>query len=532
MTGTDRSTTGRATDSAGAAFPLVEALEALDAWFRDPSAERRARLGEALAGFVRAAGASGAWLDVHAPPLPPVTVGYGSLTAPPEQPAASTAVHELHVDRGTELAGTLWLADGDGEAAAAVRAFELAVDSAWARATVRQTAERLEALDAATRAISGVLDIDRVLQLIVDRVRELVGASYAALGIVDATGTIERFITSGTTPEARGRIGPPPRGHGLLGLIIREGSSFRIPDITQEAAAYGFPPNHPIMRAFLGVPVTVKGRPVGNLYLANESAEEEFSPADQRLVEMFALHAGIAIENARLHEQVQRLAIVEERERIGKDLHDGIIQSIYAISLSLEDVPELMADDPGEAEARVDRAIDGLNLSIREIRNFILGLQAELVQGSDLVAGLATLAHEFRLNALTEVEVDLESGEPAAAALPVGHRIQLLQMAREALSNAARHAHASRVRVELTSDGESLVLAIEDDGVGFDPAAARGSGHLGLVNLRGRAAAMGGALLIDSAPGAGTRMIVRLPLAPGSGERQEAIPDVPSESAG
>ncbi len=104
---------------------------------------------------------------------------------------------------------------------------------------------------------------------------------------------------------------------------------------------------------------------------------------------MFALHAGIAIENARLHEEVQRLAVVEERERIGQDLHDGIIQSLYALSLSLEDVPEFMSSDPDEARARVDRAIDGLHLTIRDIRNFIFGLRPERLAQVGLVGGLA-----------------------------------------------------------------------------------------------------------------------------------------------
>ncbi len=122
---------------------------------------------------------------------------------------------------------------------------------------------------------------------------------------------------------------------------------------------------------------------------------------------MFALRAGIAIENARLHEQVQLLAIVEERERISRDLHDGIIQAIYGVALSLEDVPSMMASDPDEASARVDRAIDSLNLAIREIRNFILGLRSELLHGADVIAGMATLAEEFSTSGAADVELDL-----------------------------------------------------------------------------------------------------------------------------
>ena len=212
--------------------------------------------------------------------------------------------------------------------------------------------DALEALDAATRAIAGVLDLDAVLQLIVERVCALADARYAALGIVDEFGGIDRFITVGITPEQRALLGPPPTGHGLLGLIIREGRSYRIPDIAAHPDSYGFPPNHPPMTSLLGVPVTVKGRAIGNLYLTDKRGAGEFSAGDQQLVELFAHHAGIAIENARLHEQVRQLAVVEERDRIGQELHDGIIQSLYAVTLSLEDVETLMTEDPAEAKAR------------------------------------------------------------------------------------------------------------------------------------------------------------------------------------
>src|SRR6476661_5178720 len=215
-------------------------------------------------------------------------------------------------------------------------------------------AAALNAVDEAARAIAGLLDVEEALQLIVERVRALVGAEYAALGIVGTDDRIERFITSGMTPHERAAIGPLPRGRGLLGLIIREQRSYRIPNIAAHSDSSGFPANHPPMTSFLGVPVTSRGRSVGNFYLTNKTGAAEFTPTDQRLVELFALHAGIAIENARLHQQVAGYAIVQERDRIGRDLHDGIIQSLYAVSLSLEDVPELMVSSQGEAEGRVD----------------------------------------------------------------------------------------------------------------------------------------------------------------------------------
>jgi signal transduction histidine kinase len=524
----------RARLSPNSTFPVVAALEALDGWMREPTLERRVWLGDALAAIVRAAGAVGAYLEFDAPPLPAFSVGFGTLSSPPgDTRRPGIGRFPLAVDDGRLEVGTLWLDTAAADGGLAARALELALDAAWARAVVRGTAQRLEALDAATRAIAGVLDIERVLQLIVDRVRDLVGARYAALGIVDEVGRMERFITSGVTPAQREAIGDLPRGHGLLGLIIREARSFRIADIGAHEASSGFPANHPPMTSFLGVPVTTKGAPIGNLYLTDKDGSIEFSEADQRLVEMFALHAGIAIENARLHDQVQRLAVVEERERIGQDLHDGIIQGIYAIALSLEDVPDLMQDDPADASARVDRAIDGLNLTIRDIRNFILGLHTELVGGGNLVVGLAALAHEFRLNTVIEIDVELEKAGAAATNLPIESRVQLLQIARETLSNAARHSRATRARLELAADGDWLTLRIEDNGVGFDPAAGRDAHHLGLVNVRARTAAMGGALIVDSRPGDGASIIVRLPLAQhAAGGSTEGPHDTPPDATG
>ncbi len=370
----------------------------------------------------------------------------------------------------------------------------------------------LEALVDATREIAEILELEPVLQLIVDRVRGLIGSRYAALGLVDGSGVIDRFITSGISAEQRARIGPLPHGRGLLGLIIRESRAYRIADIASHPDSSGFPPNHPEMGSFLGVPIKVHGRAVGNLYLTDKLGAPAFSEADRLLVEMFSLRAGIAIENARLHEQVKQLAVADERERIARDLHDGIIQGIYGVALSLEDVPELMTVDPDEAGLRVDRAIDSLNVAIREIRNFILGLRSELLHGADIVAGLATLAQEFSLSGQAEVDLDLSIDPAVTAKLPIGHRVQLLQMAREGLSNAARHARAGRIELSLSADDHILELRVTDDGVGFDPDVVTSAGHLGLDNLRARSAALGGEMTIESSKGAGSRLTVRIPI--------------------
>ena len=370
----------------------------------------------------------------------------------------------------------------------------------------------LHALDRATRAIAGELDVDRVLQLIVDSVRELVAAKYAAIGIVGVDGSIERFITSGMSAETRAQIGPLPRGHGLLGTIIREGVTLRIPDIAQHPDTYGFPAHHPAMRSLLGVPVHVAGATVGNLYLTDKGGADEFSDGDQQLVEMFALHAGIAIQNARLHDQVQKLAIVDERLRISRDLHDGIIQSIYAVSLSLEDMADLIADDPTSAAERVDRAIDRLHTTIGDIRTFIVGLGPEVDGG--LAGALEAMVAELLSGSGVELFLDVAGDGELDARLHPEAAHELLQIAREAVSNVARHSGARLAWLSLGIDRDEAILRVEDDGVGFDPARRLGSGHFGLANLRGRAAGIAGTLTIESDPNRGTRIIVRLPLAP------------------
>ncbi len=365
----------------------------------------------------------------------------------------------------------------------------------------------IDAFDAATRAIAGLQSVDDALQVIVDQVRPLVGARYAALGTFDADGAVERFITSGITAEERARIGPIPRGHGLIGVIVRENRAIRIDDLAVDPRRYGFPPHHPEMHTLLGVPVTVQGRTVGDLYLTERRDGKPFTHDDQRLVETFAVHAGIAIENARLHEQVQRLAVVDERERISNDLHDGIIQSLYAVGLSLEDMPELAHEDPDEAERRVERAIESLHQTIRDIRNFIFGLRPELLGGTTLADGLRAIVAEFRHNSIIDVELDIPATAPEPDPPTTAH---LLGMVNETLSNVARHSGASMATVVVEGDDQGLGVIVTDNGTGFDASGPGALGHQGLANMRSRAATIGATMALTSGP-TGTRVEIRRP---------------------
>jgi signal transduction histidine kinase len=283
-----------------------------------------------------------------------------------------------------------------------------------------------------------------------------------------------------------------------------------VPDINVDPRRHGFPTNHPRMTSFLGVPISVRGVSLGRLYLTNKVGADEFSEEDQSLVEIFALHAGIAMENARLHEQLQRLAIVDERDRISKDLHDGIIQNLYAVGLSLEDVAEELSTSHEDAATRVGRAIDSIHLSIQDIRNFIFGLRPELLENASLIEGLAVLVEEQRRNAMMDVDLRTPDGLPEPPSVVTGH---MLAIAGEALSNVVRHSRASRavVQLDVADNRRSLELRIEDNGVGFAPSSSTRLGHQGLANIRDRVKRIGGELSIVSEPGRGTRLTVRIP---------------------
>ncbi len=379
-------------------------------------------------------------------------------------------------------------------------------DAAW-ESRARRAESHLAALDAAVRGIAGVLDLERVLQVIVDRVRELAGARYAALGIAGTDGRLVQFITSGMSAARRARIGGLPEGHGLLGLIIREGTTFRLADVETDPRSAGVPPHHPPIHTFLGVPIRVRGSSVGNLYLANKrSAAAGFNPDDQRLVEQFALHAGLAIETARLHDREARLAVVEERDRIGRDLHDGVIQRLYGVTLQLEDVPDLLAEAPDEAAARVDRAIDAIQAAIGDIRDFIYGLSTGFAGPGDLGVAVEDLADEIAVASGLEIVVVADAVE-----LPEPRRAEVLAIVREALSNVVRHSGARSARVAVRQSKRTLEIAVSDDGAGFLVRRAAPDHH-GLANMQRRAVGLGGKLAIESALGAGTRIIVRVPV--------------------
>lgn len=372
-------------------------------------------------------------------------------------------------------------------------------------------AQALVALNKAALAISRDLELDQTLQHIVDSARELVSASYAALGVFNSERELETFVFSGLSPEQADDIGSLPEGRGLLGAVLNSPHPIRVSDIRQDARSEGTPDGHPSVTNFLGVPISAGGDIQGNLYLTDKVGGQEFTEADEELITIFASHATVAIKNARLYEEVGRLAIIEERSRIGMDLHDGVIQSIYAVGLTLESAQMILEETPDNARELLNQGIAGLNDAIRDIRNFILDLRPRRFE-ADLIAGIARLVREFQANAMVEVDVTVPEELSDSISPAVNQAVFLT--AQEALANIARHARASCVGLDLDRDADSISLKVTDDGQGFDLQQQDQTVGHGLANMRARAEELGGSFVVISEPGQGTTIELQLPLKP------------------
>lgn len=539
-----------------------------------------------------------------------------------------------------------------------------------------EEARRHEVLVEAGLALVSELSLPIVLQKIVDLACDVADAKYGAVGVVGANGRISEFITHGITQEERDRIGPLPEGHGLLGVLIEKATPLRLRNIRDHMSSSGFPPNHPPMTSFLGVPIAIRGRVFGNLYLTEKKGSEEFTESDEDAVLQLAAQAAVAIENARLYAEAQmshrritavndvmqailqgrdarellplianharelvdakiatvvtpdeddpkrlivrvadgdhaealgglvfpssnsvsgevmrsnetlvladalsdrrthqpfvklgdigpaifaplavkdrafgtlavgnhpgdrlfssedvglvqtfaaqasvaleqariqgelkRFALVEDRERIAKELHDDVIQSLFAEGMALQSSLAVVGN-PEAMETRITQAVEHIDRVIRDLRNYIFALTPGAAADHALERSLKDVAREFAAASNTDIEV---VADPTAAARLSGKTADVLQAAREAISNAVRHSGGDTVRVSLACTTDTAVLEVADNGKGFSPLEAAGKGN-GLKNLRSRAESMGGELDIESAPGQGTWVRVRIPL--------------------
>jgi signal transduction histidine kinase len=368
--------------------------------------------------------------------------------------------------------------------------------------------EKLRRLMAAVLMITADVELPELLHDLVREARSLVGARYAALGVLNSTRTaVEEFLTTGLTEEEEARIGPRPTGRGVLGLLITEPVPLRIANLADHPERYGFPPNHPPMTTFLGVPIRIRGDVYGNLYLTDKEGGAVFTDEDEALAEAFALAAGIAIENHRLHDQVRVMSVLDDRDRIARDLHDRVIQRVYAVGMSLDGATRL--SDLRQVTERIGWAIDELDTTITEIRSAIFELGEAAMPGG-LRKSVLHLADTLTETLGVRPEVRFSGAVDNVVPQHIGDHV--LAVVREGLTNAGKHAGARHYAVELDVT-DRLTLSVIDDGIGIDLPLEDSSG-LGLVNLRERAKKLGGTFEIFPGPDAGTRLVWSVPLDP------------------
>lgn len=364
---------------------------------------------------------------------------------------------------------------------------------------------KLRRLLEAVLLLQADVSLPTLLRHFVDEARAMTGARYGALGVLDEGHTVlADFITVGIDPETEQAIGQHPTGKGVLGLLITDPRPLRLPDIHRHPESAGFPPGHPPMTSFLGVPVASRGEVYGNLYLTDKIGWSEFTTDDEVLVMALAQAAALAIENARLHQRVRDVAVVEDRERIARDLHDAVIQRLFAVGLSLQAAAGAAQPAIGD---RIGRAVADIDDTIRKIRSTIFELTAPQ-EDHGLRAAVLSLVHD--LAGITGFEVPVTFEGPVDTAVGPEVAEHLLSTVREAITNVGRHAAASQASLRVAVAGEECTVTVVDDGRGMGP---EREGGLGLGNLRHRAEKLGGALEMTSgAGGRGTSLVWRVRL--------------------
>ena len=380
------------------------------------------------------------------------------------------------------------------------------------QARLKRQNEELLALHSAGLDVTADLSLDVVLKKVVEQAKNLVGARYGALSVIDREGRILSFITSGITTEQRAAIGPPPVGHGLLGVVLREGQRLRLSDLTRHPMSHGFPANHPPMHSLLAVPVPCKGPFLGNLYLTEKIGESGFTEDDEETLERFALQAALAIDNAHLHEKVGDLAVAQERLRISHEMHDGLAQILGYVNTKVQAAEMyLKRDKTEEATVQLRELASAARQAYTDVRESIIGLRT--LPGPRQPLGEVLQEYLERWQDMSGIPTTLNI-EGDIHMLPSAE-LQLVRIVQESLTNVRKHAKAGHASVELRRQDGSVLITVTDDGVGFDPSARRRSEmpQVGLTTMRERAESIGGTLTIESTPGRGTTVRSEVPVA-------------------
>ncbi|MEA2561366.1 MAG: hypothetical protein QOH06_2870 [Acidobacteriota bacterium] len=376
----------------------------------------------------------------------------------------------------------------------------------------RQNRELLS-LHTATQDIHSELALDKLLQRVVDQATTLLDAQYGAISVINEQNRIESFVTSGISDELRARLGSPPVGHGLLGVVLNEGQRLRLPNLTRDSRSHGFPAHHPPMKSLLAVPVVCKGPFRGNLYLADKKEVPEFFEEDEDTLVRFATTAAIAIDNAYLHQRLNTLAVAEERLRIAHEMHDGLAQVLAYVNTKAQAVKELLRNDrPEEATRHLDQLASAAREVYGDVRESIIGLRNASVPGRSLGDAIHDYVRSWEAQHGIACRIQVERG----LRLSDNAELQLQRIVQESLANVRKHSQAKHVDVSLHQEDGKIVATVQDDGRGFNPELLGRAEfpRFGLATMRERAESIGGTVRLDSSPEQGTRVTIEIPVPP------------------
>lgn len=364
-------------------------------------------------------------------------------------------------------------------------------------------------LAAITEAVGSGRSLKETLSGLAETAKRISNASYAAIGIPEPEGdAFSAFIHVGMSDDLVAEMGPLPRTHGMLDAMLHDPEPVRLTDITKDPRFRGWWPRaHPLMRSFLGVPIVSQGEVIGAFYLTDKVGGAEFTEDDQANIGLLASHAAAAIEVAGMFEDSRTLALAEERERMARELHDALNQSLFSLSLTARAASRHLSTDPERTAEELNEIALLAKEAMAELRAVVEGLRTPDVDRDGLLPAIRSQA--ALLSRVHNLDVDVEADEEPTLDGRVEHEV--FRIVQEALTNAVRHAQPARVTVSLVS-GDSLQLTVRDDGLGFDPDEQNYRGRrLGLTSMRERAASIGGTLTITSSPGNGASVHLEVP---------------------
>jgi len=361
---------------------------------------------------------------------------------------------------------------------------------------------RLRTLLEVSNDLTRRLELPVLLRRLVEVAVDLVGARYGALGVIGPDRLLEQFIHAGIDDELASQIGHLPEGKGLLGALIDDATPVRLERLSDDGRSSGFPPHHPPMGSFLGVPIRVGDEVFGNLYLT-ESKRGTFSNEDEELAVGLAATAGVAIENARLFEHRRQLELLDERTRIARDLHDHVIQRLFAVGLNLQATAGRLPADSAEAVSAQVVEIDG---AIAQIRQSIFSLSVTGPAKERVRARVLDIIDRFQ--GRVQQPISAQFSGPVDLLADAGMTDDLVAVVTEGIANAVRHAKATKVSVAVSAIDGHLIAEIDDDGQGPPEDVSLS----GLSNLQARAEARSGSLDLTSADDGGSRLRWRVPL--------------------